>query len=1041
MLLLPIYSASAQKWWNKEFIIGMYMDPPQKTGIVGWSADTLWDAAHEAGFNLATGVQYAHGYQCDSIFPSRHANRRDIRMLYYDKHLLSNLTHSIAEFEQWISKSGYSGVNVKDEPKESDFNKVNDILNSFKGNNNLLAFVNLFPSYYKESWQAYEEYVNLFVNDSVPLNIVCFDNYFPHSDFSVNPDSNKYYSNLAYLRKVCGDRPLWSYVLTTEEKLNDSDEEWQKAFLRLSAFAPLAYGSKGILYYTFDMLDDRWLYSDFNYREQPGWENKVFYPTIEDEHEVFFGKMSSANNGKADMAIKTDANGGTWMVKLAGDTTNSWNFVFNEFGRENHTQPFIADWDHDHRHEFMAFVRDSHLFASHTLGGWKHRIPLQDIPTDKDSLIERRHVAAGCFNDNADPDFCIAWPAKNDSFLVRTYLDCKPGKNGWAFSTYTDEYFHDFIGLTVEADSIPWVITSNFAYDFNRTTHLWNNLIKSYVYQNETTDEQILKANEIQNYWMEGRTLCVQKTSGTIEEYQTNNGAIEFQQYNLSHSTPQLSLQGVYNASTDTYDMYGLPTKKVYGHESLTDANHRTTKRYQMVKENNLYIKETLAPIIMQCKWLGAWHASVPTNEVDSLIAIIDENTPLLKSMNDPLLVGIFEENDTLRHFIVVNKTDTVLNTCRLIVHGNFMNNITMKPRITSCDTAFMIAFRPDSIDTVLEWKEMQGGECIALSLHSHRPFKQRRYYEDFEGDKYPDISYLQFDSIHHNVLLKARYSSEQYAIERDLATFPYSFDEEHKKWIWNLSACYGEDALTDAAIFDGNAGVLYIKHRTEDSLRVDTTHFYITETSLHVPFSGDINGDGYMDFAYRADSDQNLRVHLSNHGLLSSVAYTFNLYGNSLSTLPIRGDWDGNGLEDISLYRADHKLLIDYAYKNPHLGLGTWDIVNNLDFKSTPLNIRRVQPFCRDWDGDGYGDLGLIDSPSGVFYIDLGYNGFGIYDIIVNLPLRDKEELFQVICDDWNQDGLDDLIYLYQHEEELSSISIDVTSDGLNTPNIHINL
>ena len=124
------------------------------------------------------------------------------------------------------------------------------------------------------------------------MRVICFDNYNPHNDFTIKSDASKYYSNLAFLRKVSGDKPLWIYVLTTEAKLNDSSEEWQKAYLRLSTFAPLAYGCKGILYYSFDCSDNGLIYRDFNYRSHSGWENFLYYSPPSEAHEVFFGKMS-----------------------------------------------------------------------------------------------------------------------------------------------------------------------------------------------------------------------------------------------------------------------------------------------------------------------------------------------------------------------------------------------------------------------------------------------------------------------------------------------------------------------------------------------------------------------------------------------------------------------------------------------------------------------------------------------------------------------------------------------------------------------------
>ncbi len=88
-----------------------------------------------------------------------------------------------------------------------------------------------------------------------------------------------------------------------------------------------------------------------------------------------------------------------------------------------------------------------------------------------------------------------------------------------------------------------------------------------------------------------------------------------------------------------------------------------------------------------------------------------------------------------------------------------------------------------------------------------------------------------------------------------------------------------------------------------------------------------------------------------------------------------------------------------------------------------------------------GGGDLGLCCTISNKFCVDLGYNGFGVWDILLNLPLRDNELLFQVVCEDWNQDGMDDIIFIYKNEEGISSISVDFSSNGLGSVDEHIEL
>ncbi len=196
---------------------------------------------------------------------------------------------------------------------------------------------------------------------------------------------------------------------------------------------------------------------------------------------------------------------------------------------------------------------------------------------------------------------------KGTGYIIRTYWDYNESQN--EFCEYTDAFLENLLGLSVDGN-ILWVINQNGAVDVN-DIYLSQN-------QNSTKVKDLLEIKNVQSFWMEdSNRVCIQNSSGIISEYNLldNNPHV-----NVTHSTSQLRLQAVYNHATTSYDMYGIPKKELFGFPALIDKNHQTTNRYDMVKENNIYIHEVLAPIVMNSKWLGAWHSTIPPQEEISWI-------------------------------------------------------------------------------------------------------------------------------------------------------------------------------------------------------------------------------------------------------------------------------------------------------------------------------------------------------------------------------------------------------------------------------------
>jgi len=122
----------------------------------------------------------------------------------------------------------------------------------------------------------------------------------------------------------------------------------------------------------------------------------------------------------------------------------------------------------------------------------------------------------------------------------------------------------------------------------------------------------------------------------------------------------------------------------------------------------------------------------------------------------------------------------------------------------------------------------------------------------------------------------------------------------------------------------------------------------------------------------------------------------------------PVKGDWDGNGVDDLGLYQNG-------AFYLDANGNGVWDKVSGGDtFRDFGINPIRATatPVIGDWDGDGDDDLGLYNNES--FFLDT--NGNGVWDKVSggdtfrDFGINPIRTTATPVIGDWDGDGTDDL-------------------------------
>jgi parallel beta-helix repeat protein len=167
------------------------------------------------------------------------------------------------------------------------------------------------------------------------------------------------------------------------------------------------------------------------------------------------------------------------------------------------------------------------------------------------------------------------------------------------------------------------------------------------------------------------------------------------------------------------------------------------------------------------------------------------------------------------------------------------------------------------------------------------------------------------------------------------------------------------------------------------------------------IPITGDWNGNGSDTIGVFRPSTAQFFIDYDNDGV-SDMNATFGVIGD----IPVAGDWDGDGDGNIGVFRQNHS------------GTGLTMFFLDLDNsggsadQSVAFGEPDDLPVIGDWDGDGDDNIGLYrpSSTTGVFYLDIDNDG-GIADIVT----PEYGDLGDIpIAGDWDGDS-DDNIGVYR--------------------------
>ncbi len=252
-VFLPIFAAmtaAAQAWQPDEFPIGFWSGPP----VEATSLET-WQTVADCNFTF-TGPRGGYSVE-DNLRMLDFCAQAGVKamvtdgrigwQMIADPHWRETVGEVIADYADHPALFGFY---LQDEPNYANFEPLGMVREEFETRDpEHLAYINLFPTYANVrqlGTPTYADHVERFL-DIVKPHVLSYDHYCLLRDGGIRPD---YFENLRIIRDA-GLRhgvPPWQIILSLAHLAYRDPTE---AEMRWQVYTSLAYGMKGIMYFTY----------------------------------------------------------------------------------------------------------------------------------------------------------------------------------------------------------------------------------------------------------------------------------------------------------------------------------------------------------------------------------------------------------------------------------------------------------------------------------------------------------------------------------------------------------------------------------------------------------------------------------------------------------------------------------------------------------------------------------------------------------------------------------------------------------------------
>lgn len=186
-------------------------------------------------------------------------------------------------------------------------------------------------------------------------------------------------------------------------------------------------------------------------------------------------------------------------------------------------------------------------------------------------------------------------------------------------------------------------------------------------------------------------------------------------------------------------------------------------------------------------------------------------------------------------------------------------------------------------------------------------------------------------------------------------------------------------------ALHDPTSGYWHVRYQD------GTINSFYFGNPEDIPYSGDWNGDGITTLGLYRVSAGFLFLRNSNTQGIADI----NIFYGDPGDLPIAGDWDGDGIDTVGIFRPSDEQFY----------LRNTNTQGNADLEPIAFGQAGDVPVAGDWNGDGYDTIGVYRPSTRMLLLT---NSLTDPTIDIEFEYLGANDGDKILTGDWDGDGVD---------------------------------
>ena len=210
-------------------------------------------------------------------------------------------------------------------------------------------------------------------------------------------------------------------------------------------------------------------------------------------------------------------------------------------------------------------------------------------------------------------------------------------------------------------------------------------------------------------------------------------------------------------------------------------------------------------------------------------------------------------------------------------------------------------------------------------------------------------------------------------------------------------------NSAVNPGLFRSSTNGFYLDRDGDGAISVANgdLHFFMG-SSGDLALAGDWNGDGYHEVGVFRPGTNRFYLDLTGDYLINTGAGDSSFVMGAAGDLPLVGDWNGDGFDEVGLFRPSSNQFFLDVDGNGQINVAGGD-------RGFSMGASGDLPLTGDWNGDGFDEVGLFRPATNVFYLDMdGNDAISLANGDVSFAMGAAND--RPLVGDWNNDCSDEV-------------------------------